>query len=992
MPKAIDEYCNLYGVETDTALSVLLAQDGSFCTLIRVHGTATITSPEDMADALEHRFGDGLAALMEREGHLLSIVFERHANTEGAAELAHERMLSRAHAKALSLDAVIEETASILRDQPMVETILIACWTRPEAAGKTEIKRDRQDLSKTSAAAGPYAPALATTLRLQALDGIHGAFVGAVASALTAAGILHEILGPGEEGGRRTDLFEIRSAFLPHQTPPEWVPIVDPTPAHFQPRDDGPETGADGFFPPPISHQILSADAEASSDHTELRLGGRRHAFAVMTLFPSVLPPFNLIPAALVRPGADTVRMPFRITFHLESGPWTGGWKKVAAGLLAWSSPPVMNFFRAVQGIDEAVKRGRIRFAKSRIVATTWTEPHEPAELLPRRRAALVRALTAWGAGGIAETAPDPMRTLAETVPGALHTAVSAPATVAPVGELAKALPFHRPAPAFPTGETAFVDLAGKTFWHEAGSPRLLSWLTLIAAKPGSGKSVLMNRLNHDFVAYRLGRRLPLLGIIDLGISSTGLIATLRNALPPHRQHEVSYVRLLKDKSYAINPFDLGLGRRTPLDREAVFLRNFLRILFDMEGQELAKELIGQIIARAYRQKSDLELSGQPARWQEDIEPDIDSAARSLGVPLGGKLTWWQLADHLIRAGHIDLSARAQRHAAPTLADVAAILATPDMIRDFGDDLCRRARLHVVDAIDAYPIFANPTVLDLGEARVTSIDLQDVAIRDPSSDEAKRNNALMFMIARHLFVRRFAGHAEEIPLMELSADPEVRQCCRRYWSRFLSEMQEVEKRMAMDEVHITGTGPAMSSQVDSDAREGRKWGLQIILASQRLDDFRNLRDLASAVFLLNAETGEIRRHTAEVFGFGAAVEEAMVRYLHGPRGRQGANFLANYKLDSGERWIVLNNRVPPRLLWALTTVKEDRLLRDALYQELSVDEALTLLARRFPDGSALSWWRRFENDAGDDSVARAAAAALAAEHHHQAILLRGNVA
>ncbi len=188
------------------------------------------------------------------------------------------------------------------------------------------------------------------------------------------------------------------------------------------------------------------------------------------------------------------------------------------------------------------------------------------------------------------------------------------------------------------------------------------------------------------------------------------------------------------------------------------------------------------------------------------------------------------------------------------------------MIRDFGDDLCRRAGLHVVDAIDAYPIFANPTALDLGEARVTSIDLQDVAIRDPSSDEAKRNNALMFMIGRHLFVRRFAGHADEIPLMELSADPEVRQSCRRYWARFYAEMQEVEKRMAMDEVHITGTGPAMSSQVDSDAREGRKWGLQIILASQRLDDFRNLRDLASAVFLLNAETGEIRRHTAEVFG------------------------------------------------------------------------------------------------------------------------------
>ncbi len=324
--------------------------------------------------------------------------------------------------------------------------------------------------------------------------------------------------------------------------------------------------------------------------------------------------------------------MPFRITFHLESGPWTGGWRKIAAGLLAWSSPPVMNFFRAVQGIDEAVKRGRIRFAKTRIVATTWTEPHEPAELLPRRRAALVRALTAWGAGGIAETAPDPMRTLAETVPGALHTAVSAPATVAPVGELAKSLPFHRPAPAFPDRR------------DRVRRPRRQD---LLARGGQSSTAVLAHPHRCQARQRQVGSDEPrsimissptdlaggfLLGIIDLGVSSTGLIATLRNALPPHRQHEVSYVRLLKDKRYAINPFDLGLGRRTPLDREAVFLRNILRILFDMEGEDLAKELIGQIIARAYRQKSDLELSGQPTRWQEGIEPETEVCGSFLGV------------------------------------------------------------------------------------------------------------------------------------------------------------------------------------------------------------------------------------------------------------------------------------------------------------------------------------------------------------------------
>ncbi len=52
----------------------------------------------------------------------------------------------------------------------------------------------------------------------------------------------------------------------------------------------------------------------------------------------------------------------------------------------------------------------------------------------------------------------------------------------------------------------------------------------------------------------------------------------------------------------------------------------------------------------------------------------------------------------------------------------------------------------------------------------------------------------------------------------------------------------------------------------SDAREGRKWGLELILVSQLLGDFAKLADMASTVLVLNADSNEIREKARETSG------------------------------------------------------------------------------------------------------------------------------
>ena len=238
----------------------------------------------------------------------------------------------------------------------------------------------------------------------------------------------------------------------------------------------------------------------------------------------------------------------------------------------------------------------------------------------------------------------------------------------------------------------------------------------------------------------------------------------------------------------------------------------------------------------------------------------------------------------------------------------------------------------------------------------------------------------MFLLARHLFLRRISGRVDEIPHMELPKAEEIRGAYRHWWENHYAIMQETPKRLCMDEYHVTGGGSSIAAQVEADTREGRKWGLEIILASQLLGDFGRLRNLASAVFILNGETQEIRHEAKEIFGFSDAVLDVMTRDLTGPREGRGANFLARYTVSSGERWVLLNHRVGARLLWALTTKRQDRLLRDEMYRRLSTTEALAFLARRFPEGTALPYWQRLVDEISAEPVAVRAANALVAEY------------
>ena len=151
-----------------------------------------------------------------------------------------------------------------------------------------------------------------------------------------------------------------------------------------------------------------------------------------------------------------------------------------------------------------------------------------------------------------------------------------------------------------------------------------------------------------------------------------------------------------------------------------------------------------------------------------------------------------------------------------------------------GGETVTQAFIRIVTALaGSWPAMFAPTVFDTGAARVAAIDLREVAPR--GSAEADRQTAAFYMLARHALTRHWWIADEDLD--------EVPERYREWHRSRLREIRETPKRLAFDEFHRTGGAgehpgtPAVRAQVERDAREARKHGVRLCLASQRHDDF-----------------------------------------------------------------------------------------------------------------------------------------------------------
>lgn len=934
LKQTVESYCDL---ETADDEHTLVARDGSLISVIKVAGVTKLIGQEEF-ESIHAGLTQSLQATLKRPGHLVQVYFSYDKDAV-RPELSDILSPARATAKRLKLDLddLFNERVNYISNYCASEELYFVLWTRPYSLTNEQLGRANKEKLKfiRDKKIPPFKNGQNLIAAIPDLRESHRSFVRSLVTDLNAHSIFSTLLKVHDAVGA------MRHSADPDFTDKDWRAVLpgDKIPVH----EARPAAGElSGLMYPPLARQIFPRDAEVQDLRT-IRAGDRLYTPLYLDLFPQDLKSFVSLFARTL-----PTRVPFRMSFLIESGGLaTMGFKATMAAILSFTAAhnrlvhDSTELLRDIEvNTDDAVVKLQVSFA-------TWA-PEGDIRTLRTRAAELAKAVEGWGSCEVSEVSGDVFAGIASSLLGFSANSIATP-SVAPLSDVVYMLPFARPASSWEHGALLLRSPDGKPWPYQPGSAQQTTWIDLMYARPGSGKSVLSNALNLALCLSGGIMRLPRIAIIDIGPSSSGLISLLKESLPPEQRHWVAYHRLRMTKDYSINPFDTQLGCRRPSPQERGFLVNFITLLATPLGAERTydgvSDMAGLIVDEMYKTLQD---DAKPHPYTSGMEPIVDDILGEIGFMSDEHTTWWEVTDALFLAGFQHEALLAQRFAMPLLADAAAICRT-QVVEDLygqvtaptGEPLIQAFSRMISSAVREYPILSNITKFDIGDARVVSLDLDEVA--KSGGDASERQTAVMYMLARYALARHY--YITEDSLVDIP------DAYRDYHRQRIAEIREDSKRIVYDEFHRTSKARAVRDQVILDMREGRKWNVQIALISQSLDDFdATMVEFGTSIFIMDAGPEQSIKRSTEIFGLSDTARIALKTRVHGPR-EGGATFLAQFATKSGMNTQLLTSTLGPIELWAFSTTAEDARLRNKLYQRLGPKEARRVLANLFPTGS-----------------------------------------
>lgn len=966
--ESLKDQIRLESMEDDR---ILTFKDGTVMSMIALDGALQTPGLDDLEEMVS-RLRITMAAYFSRPGHLFELTFTRDA---GSARRHLERIVNRTSRSArvlgLDLEDVFQERINNLPRFLTSETCLICIYTRPSILTPEEVREESNLVSRRVSGIPAMIDAQTPGKSMDAVISRHQSVVQAIASTFQSIGQVARILTV------RESLQEIRAGLYPDTAAHkgEWLPNL---PSWSRDKGDlmHPGDRAMSMMPerqteiemldhsnlgvPTFDRQLATDDAFIENSRT-VRFGATEFSAFDMTLAPEILPDFNALVADIA---AKNRHAPWRASMRIESGGvQSQALKMMFLSVLTWSTQSHNQRLREaiitnqqIDGRDDAIVRFRMSFC-------TWAPIGQQQDLRSNYQT-LTGAVKRWGNSGIDGVSGDPLATMLSTAPG-VTTASTAPVAAAPMRDALAMMPWGRQASPWQNGALLLRTPSGKPWPYEPGSSKQTTWVSLLVGTPGSGKSVFMNALNFASVLTpQLGAgdtaRLPRISIIDIGYSSSGLISLIQEALPADRRHEVVFRRLRMDRSNSINVFDTQLGMRRPLSGERTFLTNFLNLICgsgDQPPSSSMSGLIGATIDQVYDDKND---HNAPNTYTTDDEPDVDRALARIGFEAHENTIWWEVTDALMEAGMIYEAEIAQRHAVPTISDLVSSSQSDQIVSLYGETrnpetnepLIASFQRMISEIVRDYPILADFTRFSLGSSRVISLDLEDVTAKGTGAQALKRTS-IMYMLARQVMTRSFFLDESEIHAFYQSGHlPDI---YLDHHVQAARENMKTPKIICMDEFHRTGKIDAIVQQVIQDAREGRKYNVDIRIASQFIEDFpTSMVEVATSLIVCNAGSENSIDYINQMYHLSEN-DKRIIRYnLRGPSAMGAPIWMLMKLKGEGEIRQELNLTLGPAEIWAFSTTTEDVALRRILYESVGPRIARKLLSRRFPSGSAKS--------------------------------------
>lgn len=931
-----DHYCT---IETADSRHTLVARDGSLVSIIRLHGATELVGPDEF-EKIHKGLINTLSPALSRLGHAVQVYF--HYDKDLVKEEIQDIFkpaLATCQRLSLDLHDLFDERINHLSKFCSTESCFFVLWTRPNSLTKTQLEQSKKAKMQRlgEAKIPPIRRAQNFIAAVPELRETHDSFVRSAINDMRDVNLFAVVLDVHQA------VYEMRKSVDPDYTDREWRPVLPGDKIPIRNLEDPTKRDVSEIAWPPLVPQIIPRDGEVLNLRTA-RIGDKIYSTHYIDLFPQEIKPFfELFKKALHS------RFPWRISYLIESdGIRTLGIKPVLASILSFASsqnPLISDAAELLKFYSSSTDYAIVKF---RVSVSTWANIGEE-RLLRTRAAELAKAVQGWGQTQVGEIAGDSYEAALTTCLG-INLSSIATASVAPLNDVCYMLPFTRPASPWITGACLFRSPDGKPWPFQPGSTQQTTWIDLVYARPGSGKSVLSNSINLALCLQGGITRLPRISVIDIGPSSSGLISLIKESLPKEQRHLAAYHRLRMTPEYSINPFDTQLGCRKPTPQERSFLVNFITLLATPIGESKAydgiSDMAGMIVDELYKSLSD---GHNPNKYTRDLEQGVDKILDEIGFFADQHTSWWEVVDALFNAGKAHDAMRAQRYASPLIADAVAICRTKavedlygKIVVPTGEPLITAFGRMLSAAVREYPILSRISQFDLGESRVVSLDLDEVA--KSGGDAADRQTAVMYMLARYVMAKSYYLTEENID--------DFPKIYHEYHRQRIIQIREDPKRIVMDEFHRTSKAKSVRDQVIVDMREGRKWKVQVALLSQSLDDFDSVMvDFATAIYIMDAGPQQAIDKSVKTFGLSDTAKLALATRVHGPRA-EGATFLAQFATKLGTNTQLCTSTLGPIELWAFNTTAEDARIRNALYKKIGSAETRKLLAMLYPSGSA----------------------------------------
>lgn len=961
-----ESLADMIRIETMEDDQTFLMKDGSMMSMIALKGALRSPAEAEIIDMVE-RLRIALSPYLSSPGHMIEFNFMRDAESARYELNTQIDKISRnARSLGLDLDDVMDERRNVLGKSMVSETILIAIYTRPNVMTKEEAK-DEDSILKKNVAKTPAMVRSGTAPRtMDMVYTRHSSMVEAINRSLGLVGQLCEVVDVTDALREvRANLYPSTAPFKDEWTPrlPEWAKAGRTMKKFVNMPETDTEFAKVDFshlFEPKFDRQLASEDAIIENSRT-VRIGDRIFSAFDMTVPPETLPEFNNLVYDVTAKSQD---IPWRCSIKIESGGMQSQTLKATfLSIFTFASPmhnrrikDAIELLREIDGQIDTVVKFRMSFS-------TWAKVSE-TEKLRRNTQSVMGAVQRWGNTRADGISGDQLATVLSTVPGTTM-ASTAPVAAAPLEHALALCPLARQATPWEEGSVLFRTDDGKPWAYQPGSSKQTTWVTVLVGTPGSGKSVLMNAINFASAispssAGGKDPVLPRLAMIDIGPSSSGMISLIQEALPSHRRHEALFRKLKMSRDNAINVFDTQLGMRRPTSNERQFLVNFLSLICGSGTEPPSGAMRGLITACIDRVYHDFSDDQSPRRFIRNEEYEVDRALDEIGFEEDVETVWWEIVDLLMEHGKIHEASIANRHAVPTISDLVTASQVDQVSAlyrnakdaDTGQPIMESFQRMISEVVRDFPILSTHTQFSLGSARVVALDLMDVTVGG-ASDAAKKQTALMYMLARQILTRDF-----------FIDEKELRSACNQgvLPASFLDHHVErarqnlqLPKLICMDEFHRTGKIPMITEQVLQDAREGRKFNVDIKIASQLIEDFPpSIIEIVSSLIVCNSGSENSIEYMDGQFNLTEGEKHVMRYELTGPTSR-GAPIWAMFRLKSmGAVRQKLNLTLGPAEIWAFSTTAEDVSLRNRLYESLGPRLTRQVLAKRFPSGSAKS--------------------------------------